>query len=116
LNGKTHDVGCVFQIWEKRNYFREKILVSTKYFDFTEFDNCDIIVRRVGMKSGSIREKNNFIPTSNYFYLKLNIDKKIFEKIINSIKWNYNSATCRSISKYELIKEFEEKLKNNENF
>jgi hypothetical protein len=115
LNGNTHDVGCIFQIWEKRNEIRKKIKISTKYFEFVDFDNCEVIVRRVGMKSGSIREKNNFIPTSNYFYIKLNknyINEIEFKKNINLIKWDYNSATCRSISKYELITEFEKIIKS----
>ena len=111
VNGKEHDVPCVFQIWEKKTYNRE---VSEKLephnFIFVEkTENPDISFRRVGVNAGSIDtncaiksiQSHYFIRFTNTNSLEKNID------LLNTIVYDSNNTVGpKSIGKQELIKEF----------
>ena len=45
VNGNTHDVPCVFQIWIKKNESRQldKIVYTSNYFKFVKKQNTPII-------------------------------------------------------------------------
>lgn len=115
LNNSTYNVPSIFQIWEKRDILREKIVLKTKskLFDFVKkTQNPDFSFRRVGFYAGKIYDNINKSEQSHYFIKsKINID--ILKKIFNEINWIHNNTTGpKSIGKGELIKEIEKKFYN----
>lgn len=115
VNNENYNVPCVFQIWVKKNYNREILEKEEPYnFKFVKKeDNHDISFRRVGIYSGEISiETENKSPSSHYFIKFL--DSKILDKIeqLKIIKFpSDNTVGARSISKPELIREFNKIIK-----
>ena len=109
LNNHIVDVPCVFQIWEKRNELRKKVipLNQVKGMTFCNKENADIAFQRVGVNAGTIKNKNVFphISKSSHLFIKLEALKDI--ELLKNIDWSdikYNTAGNPSISKSELIK------------
>ena len=111
LNGKNHDVPCVFQIWVKKNFNREtpEQLKPMGYSFVKKQEDHDICFRRVGVNAGNIsRETDNKSEQSHYFIKFDNqLNDESFQKIkhIKFLKSN-DTVGPKSISKQELIKEF----------
>lgn len=106
-----HDVPCVFQIWIKKDVNRHvpTKLIPNKYMFVKKNEVHDISFRRVGVNAGVIdRETENKSFQSHYF-IKFDIEltNELFNKL-NNISYNCKNNTCgpKSISKQELIKEF----------
>jgi predicted RNA methylase len=106
-----HDVPCVFQIWRKLD---EKRIVPAKlipknYKFIKQDEDPDISFRRVGGKAGTIdRVFLTKSPQSHYF---IKFDDPLTETMfqtLNDIVYQCKNYTVgpRSISKQELIKEF----------
>jgi hypothetical protein len=110
VDNKIHDVPCIFQIWEKRDYKRLKSeKIKPKNYKFVKKDeNPDIAFRRVGGNAGNIFKiiENKSIQ-SHYFIKFTDFTNELYKKIE---KINYKSkeytAGPMSISKQELISEF----------
>lgn len=116
INNKEHNVPCIFQIWIKKNINRNK---SEKLFPINfEFvkkdDNHDISFRRVGVNAGKIDEMTMNKSIQSHYFIKFNnnLDNELIEQLK---KINYdcknNTVGPKSISKQELIKEFNMILK-----
>lgn len=111
LNGKEYDVPCIFQIWEKRDYHREKSekLIENGYKFVKKNENPDISFRRVGVYAGKI-DKNIEKSEQSHYFIKFNDEIDIDAAIekINKIEFQCKTNTVgpKSISKQELIKEF----------
>jgi predicted RNA methylase len=111
VNGCHHDVPCVFQIWEKRNYARpvSEVLEPTNFQFVKKHESPDISFRRVGVNAGTIdRVIETKSPQSHYF-IRFNPDVPIDETIkkLSGISFAFNNTVGpRSISKQELLKEF----------
>jgi len=111
INNIEHNVPCVFQIWEKRNYNRIKIeKLKPINYEFVKIDkNPEISFRRVGVYAGKI-DKNIEKSIQSHYFIKFNkklgnIDDII--KKLNNIKFNTNNTVGpKSISKQEIIEEF----------
>ena len=110
---KECDVPCVFQIWERQPNKRKKLLPKLKsdYFDFTNNSQADIAIRRVGVKAGLLYPVSSSKQSHYFIKLKEQSYKGVFENIV----WDYCSAKYDtvgnpSISKEELVKEFEKTL------
>lgn len=115
----TMSVKCCFQIWEKRNYKREKIILTTKHPDWNfinyEIDNnkpkipsnFDFTLLAYGGKCGEIKTDNfdNLNP-KGWHFIKSNID--INKLISNFKKIDYsacnNTARQNSLGRGELVK------------
>jgi predicted RNA methylase len=111
VNGKKHDVPCVFQIWEKKNYNREveKKLIPKKYSFVKINENPDISFRRVGVNAGKVDRVTEKKSTQSHYFIKFDdkLTNEIYEKIYNiNYECRNNTVGPRSISKQELIKEF----------
>jgi predicted RNA methylase len=110
VNGNDVDVPCVFQIWKRQIELRPIInKILPECFKFSvKTDNPDISFRRVGVNAGTIsKEIYNKSVQSHYFikFLYGNVDENI-EKL-KSIDFQFNNTVGpKSISKQELIKEF----------
>ena len=113
VDGKIHDVPCVFQIWKKthKNRIPPKILTPKNYKFVKREENPDITFRRVGVNAGTIdKEIKNKSVQSHYF---IKFDDKLTEELFQTLsKVNYqcknHTVGPKSISKQELIKEFNE--------
>uniref|UniRef100_A0A6C0HVM9 Ribosomal RNA adenine methylase transferase N-terminal domain-containing protein n=1 Tax=viral metagenome TaxID=1070528 RepID=A0A6C0HVM9_9ZZZZ len=106
VNNIEYDVPCVFQIWEYRDEERiEPTKLEPINFKFVEKeDKPDISFRRIGVNAGTISKDINNKSVQSHYFIKFtnnNIDK------LKDIKFeNNNTVGPKSISKQELIKEF----------
>ena len=110
VNNIEYNVPCVFQIWEYKNEERiEPIKLEPINFKFVEQnDNPDISFRRVGVNAGTISKDTTKSFQSHYFikFINNNNIDNIIDKL-KEIKFNNNNTVGpKSISKQELIKEF----------
>ncbi len=116
VNNIEYDVPCVFQIWEHREEERAKInkLIPNGFKFVNKNENPDIAFRRVGVNAGNIMTLINDKSEQSHYFIKFidsnktakeNLDK--FKENYKSIKFdNNNTVGPKSISKQELIKEF----------
>jgi len=115
VDGKEYNVEAVFQIWEKNTTNR---VVNEKlepiHFVFVEKTaNPDISFRRVGVNAGNIDTKIDEKSIQSHYFIKFTNGKSITENIKQLCKITYdfnNTVGPKSISKQELIKEFNEVL------
>ena len=111
VDGISHDVPCIFQIWEKRTYNRD---VAEKReplnFRFVEkTDNPDISFRRVGVNAGVIDEKIDEKSVQSHYFIKFTNGKTTSDNIkqLSTITYDFNNTVGpKSISKQELIHKF----------
>ena len=110
VNGNTHDVPCVFQIWMKTELTRIKIeRQPAAGFEFVKIDESpDISFRRVGVYAGKIEADTNKSEQSHYF-IKFTNNRPLSENLnkLKAITFDFNNTVGpKSISKLELINEF----------
>lgn len=114
LEGEDYPLGCVFQIWEKRE---EKRSPFSRYeplgFKFVnKNDEPDLFFRRVGGTAGAVGSAWQDKSETSHYFLKLddsgNISK--LEKIIKSLAHSTRNDSIgpRSISRNELLRELAE--------
>ena len=118
VDGKEHNVPCVFQIWERRSFDRKIVeIVEPSGFVFVKkSENPHIWFRRVGVNAGmvgdcGIDEKS----VQSHYFIKFENNKSVEEniKLLSDIKYNSdNTVGPKSISKQELIIEFNKVLQN----
>jgi hypothetical protein len=117
MNGKDSDVPCIFQIWEKKNVFRAlPAILDPIGFNFVQKnDSPEISVRRVGVNAGTI-DKNSSSKSEQSHYFITFIGNKSLDTNLNKLKglkFDFNNTVGpKSISKQELIKQFNELLKD----
>lgn len=111
VNDKVHNVPCVFQIWIKKDIKRAPIIVyKPKNYKFVKKnENPDISFRRVGVYAGKLDKNISQKSEQSHYFIKF--DKKIsdntFKKLCDiDYKNKNNTVGPKSISKQELIKEF----------
>jgi hypothetical protein len=115
VNEKEHNVETVFQIWEKKTYNREKItkLEPLHFLFVKKTENPDISFRRVGVNAGTIDINIDEQSIQSHYFIKFTNGKSIQDNIaeLSKIKYEFNNTVGpKSISKQELIKEFNECL------
>jgi hypothetical protein len=111
VDGVEHDVPCVFQIWDKKEYNREvNEKIEPSGFTFvTKNDKPDISFRRVGVYAGKIDTKINDKSEQSHYFIKFTNGISILENVdkLQNIHFDFNNTVGpKSISKQELIKEF----------
>jgi predicted RNA methylase len=110
-----HNVPCIFQIWEKKDVNRivtEK-LEPVSFIFVKKIENPDISFRRVGVNAGTIDKKINEKSVQSHYFIKFTNEKSVDDNIQNLSTSTYdvdNTVGPRSISKQELIKEFNKVL------
>ena len=111
VDKKEYDVPCVFQIWIKKDVDRilPKKLIPNNYKFVKKTDRHDISFRRVGVNAGVIDKETENKSTQSHYFIKFDIEltDALFDKL-KKINYNCKNNTCgpKSISKQELIKEF----------
>lgn len=111
VNGEDCDVPCVFQIWKKKK--TERIIsekIEPKNFKFVNKTEIpDISFRRVGVYAGKIDKNTDDKSIQSHYFIKFINKNSINEniKLLEKINFDFNNTVGpRSISKQELIKEF----------
>lgn len=114
VNDKEYDVPCIFQIWKYEKTKRKSIVKEIpKNYSFVKKDEKpDISFRRVGVNAGNIMTEIDNKSIQSHYFIKFDNDpEKNIEKLKNiSFEFN-NTVGPKSISKQELIKEFNKLLK-----
>ena len=109
-----HDVPCIFQIWEKRDYERymPKKAIEIGYIFVKRDEKHDISFRRVGNKAGEIcTENTDQKSVQSHYFIKFDDRIQISDELIDilrSMDYSCKDDTCgpKSISKQELIYRF----------
>ena len=115
MDGTNIDVPCVFQIWIKKDYEREKpVKLEPKGYKFTKKLQGRYALRRVGVRAGLILDMFlhplSEISEQSHYFIKLNEgDEKFIDKYNNAINFEHNNTVGpKSISKQEFIQELNE--------
>ncbi len=119
VNGKDHDVPCIFQVWERREnnrYVSPKLEPNGYSFVKTKME-ATFALRRVGVYAGKMIDMlqdgidfNKLSDQSHYYILVKGMTYKerdeFRKKYYDRIKWNHdNTVGPKSIGKQEFIKE-----------
>lgn len=113
VDDKSYNVPCVFQIWVKKDTHR---LLPIKYvpfkYQFVKKDvDHDISFRRVGINAGDINRITEQKSEQSHYFIKFDnvLTDDLFNKLYNiNYSCKDNTVGPRSISKQELMKEFNE--------
>jgi len=111
VDGDEYTVPCIFQIWEKRETYREIRQPQTpRHFQFVEKnDHPDISVRRVGINAGRIDTVIDTKSEQSHYFIRFTNGKSTEENIteLSQIVYEQNNTVGpRSISKQELMVRF----------
>ena len=115
VNGAEYDVPCVFQIWIKKDVDRPKIAKEAPQgFQFVKKnENPDISFRRVGVNAGNIMKATDDKSEQSHYFIKFDKPDPVDDIMRQLEKINFgfdNTVGPKSISKQELIKEFNRNL------
>ena len=115
VNGKEHDVPCVFQIWEKKTYNREvsEKLEPNNFIFVNKTENPNISFRRVGVNAGTIDINSTAKSSQSHYFIRFtntNSLEKNLELLAMIVYDTNNTVGPKSIGKQELIKEFNKVL------
>ena len=112
VDKKEYDVPCVFQIWIKKDTYRKvaEKFIPNKYKFVKKEEEHDISFRRVGVNAGDVDIHTEKKSIQSHYFIKFDNDlfsNEIFIKL-SKINHECKNNTCgpKSISKQELIKEF----------
>ena len=111
VNGVEHDVPCVFQIWQIKHFDRTVAdkLEPTNFKFVLQNDHPDISFRRVGVNAGTIDTTTDCKSVQSHYFIRFtdrqHVNRNV-EKLKKIIYETNNTVGPKSISKQELIKEF----------
>ena len=106
---KLYDVPCVWQVWEKQNNIREKIIVRMEHKDFmfVERKEADFLIQRVGGGAGIVTKNMNKKEPA---YYNIKASEKVYN-VFKKIDWTksskYDTAGNPSLSKGDIIEMYE---------
>jgi len=108
VDNKKHDVPCVFQIWERKDYDREVVKkLEPRHFQFVKkTENPDISFRRVGVYAGKIDTSIDDKSEQSHYFIKFNNKSSKIKniEIFKNVKFEFNNSVGpKSISKQELL-------------
>lgn len=112
INGEEYDVPCIFQIWLKKSNMRLKpikLVPNNKYKFVKRDEEYDITFRRVGVYAGKIAHIVGNEAKQSHYFIKFNVEltQELFEELSNiEFASKDNTVGPKSISKQELIEEF----------
>ena len=96
LNGEEWDVTTCFQIWERKDYPRDKIKFQGTYFDVVPYEGeWDIVLRTYGSRSGEVLPDDYPGNQTTVRFLKSKIDG--LKEIISSIDWSVRKSNVSSL-------------------
>ena len=104
------DIPCSFFIFKKLDKERPELKkYTTEDFEFVKKEEADYSIRRCGFHAGDIEDLN--VSEESHYFIK---DKNNAIKILKSLNYPdaLNTAGPKSISKQEIIKEYERYKEN----
>ena len=116
VDGKEHNVPCIFQIWEKKetNRIVNEKLEPLNFLFVKKTESPDISFRRVGVNAGTIDIKIDEKSSQSHYFIKFTNGKSITNNInkLSIITYDFdNTVGPKSISKQEIIFKFNPLLK-----
>ena len=110
VDNKEHNVPCVFQIWEKKDFNRiiPPKLTPSNYSFVKKNEEPDFAFRRVGVNAGHISKDVLDKSEQSHYFIKF--DEKISDELYSQLSTipfdcKNNTVGPKSISKQEVIKE-----------
>ena len=105
-DGKPYDVPCCFQIWERRDDKRPKIVTPVTHEDFVfcKRTEGDFAFQRVGGAAGKVKDISDSFKDPSHYFIKAN--KAGVREVMESLNFKgvkYETAGNPSISKGDLI-------------
>jgi hypothetical protein len=115
FDGGAEKIRTVWQVWEKRDYKREKIVLPATHSDFNivpqgkHFDEsrADIAIRRTGYKSvGEIKFPEDASPRTQYVFIEVVNDRAIdiFENL--DLSCAFDTALAPTVTQGEIIQAY----------
>jgi len=111
INDIEYDVPCVFQIWIKKDFNREKKEkeIPNGFTFVKKIEQPDISFRRVGVYAGKVDTNIEDKSEQSHYFIKFTKDVDVSS--LHNIEFDKdNTVGPRSISKPELIEKFNEIL------
>ena len=112
LEGSPHYFNAVFQIWERRDTKRDKVVLSAEHEDFVVLKShvgADIAIRRVGSRAGSVIDINDaklkgigLSPNSNIFLKAVRVTAQHLRKTFQQLDFSQELARCVKIASVSL--------------
>lgn len=111
VQGIEHNVPCIFQIWEKKDYNREvtEKLIPLNFSFVSKTESPHISFRRVGVNAGNIDTNIDEKSVQSHYFIKFDkTPTKVLYENIQNLQYSNKDHTIgpKSISKQELIREF----------
>jgi hypothetical protein len=118
IDGDTHHVPCVFQIWVRKEKQREKIIkqVASGFKFVKKIEPHDIALRRVGVYAGRIDNVTEDKNIQTHYFIKFLNSASLEENMLDLKKVEFthdNTVGPKSISKPEVIREFNKVINPN---
>ena len=115
VDGKEHNVPCIFQIWDKKqtNRIINEKLEPLNFIFVKKTENPDISFRRVGVNAGTLDIKIDEKNIQSHYFIKFTNGKSITDNInkLSTITYEFNNTVGpKSISKQEIIFKFNQFL------
>ena len=118
IEKKDHNVSCVFQIWEKRDYDREipELLNPQGYKFVAKTQEPHLSFRRVGVYAGKVDLVTEDKSDQSHYFIRFDTGQITSDQLekLNNITYPCAEHTVgpKSISKRELIVEFNKVFRN----
>lgn len=114
VNGRDHDVPCVFQIWKRMDHERvpEPVARPIGYAFVAKSQEPDFALRRVGVNAGRMSDSVEDKAEQSHYFIRLTstaISRTEFAERYASLVFEHdNTVGPRSISKREFTKKMNE--------
>lgn len=106
LYGMAYDVPCVFQVWKrmKKKRIIADITKGNPFFEFTDKQNADFCIRRVGGRAGQLLSGINHNEQTTFFLKSLRDDAMLAVDVCFPAFAQLRDMTAgvRSVSKSEI--------------
>jgi len=126
FDGGAEKIRTVWQVWEKKDIKREKIILPSSHKDFTivsqgkgfDIDKADIAIRRTGYKSvGEIVFPEEALPITQYVFIQIINENAIDILETLNLECAFDTALAPTITQGEIIQAYinrkNELMKNN---
>ena len=109
---KANELRTCFQIWEKKQYKREKVVVPDNgYLEKTTPENADVAMRVFGYGCGQVLDNFEPKPNTTLMFLKLNSGVTIsLRRDLDFDRFRINTAYTQALSFQEINYLLNEKL------
>ena len=115
FDGGAHKIRTVWQVWDKQEYKRDKIVLPSKHVDFEivsqglnfDVNEADIAIRRTGYKAvGEVVFPEEALPITQYVFIKIINEKAIelFEDL--NLECAFDTALSPTVTQGEIIQAY----------